>query len=124
MQPLIETDECTPAVSEGSTRKSLRHDAVACRSLDGGSNNQGHNRQGIRTSAERVESQSGAMAMDERLLTVAELARYLGVPIGTLYQWRYRREGPPGFRVGRHVRYRRNDVEMWVREQLDQEKAG
>lgn len=64
------------------------------------------------------------MAMDERLLTVAELAQYLGVPVGTLYQWRYRREGPPGFRVGRHVRYRRNDVEMWVREQLDQDKAG
>jgi excisionase family DNA binding protein len=64
------------------------------------------------------------MSTDERLLTVAELARYLGVPVGTLYQWRYRREGPPGFRVGRYVRYRRNDVETWVHEQLDEEKAG
>ncbi|HUG09109.1 MAG TPA: helix-turn-helix domain-containing protein [Acidimicrobiia bacterium] len=52
------------------------------------------------------------MATDERLLTVAELARYLGVPVGTLYQWRYRSEGPPRFRVGRHVRYRPRDVEV------------
>jgi excisionase family DNA binding protein len=76
----------------------------------------------IRKSAERVASQRGAMATDERLLTVAELARYLGVPVGTLYQWRYRSEGPPGFRVGRHVRYRRRDVEKWIRGRLDEEQ--
>ncbi|HLF43853.1 MAG TPA: helix-turn-helix domain-containing protein [Acidimicrobiia bacterium] len=62
------------------------------------------------------------MATDERLLTVAELARYLGVPVGTLYQWRYRSEGPAGFRVGRHVRYRWRDVEKWIRGRLDEEQ--
>jgi len=50
----------------------------------------------------------------DRLLTVKELAEYLGVPVTTLYQWRYRREGPLGFRVGRHVRYRRSDVHEWI----------
>ncbi|HUF94659.1 MAG TPA: helix-turn-helix domain-containing protein [Acidimicrobiia bacterium] len=54
----------------------------------------------------------------DRLLTVQELADYLGVPIGTLYQWRYRKEGPPGFRVGRHLRYRWKDVEDWIENQL------
>jgi excisionase family DNA binding protein len=44
--------------------------------------------------------------MSERLMTVAELAELLGVPVTTLYQWRHRGEGPPGYRVGRHVRYR------------------
>jgi hypothetical protein len=34
-----------------------------------------------------------------QLLSVAELADYLAVPPATLYQWRYRGEGPPGFRV-------------------------
>lgn len=58
------------------------------------------------------------MTPDEQLMTIQELAQYLGVPVGTLYQWRYRREGPPGFRVGRHVRYRRSDVEMWIERQL------
>ena len=55
----------------------------------------------------------------DRLLTVDELAIYLGVPVATLYQWRYRREGPPGFRVGRYIRYRPTDVQQWIERQLD-----
>ncbi len=54
----------------------------------------------------------------DRLLTVEELADYLGVPIATLYQWRHRGEGPPGFRVGRYIRYRPTDVEQWIRDRL------
>jgi excisionase family DNA binding protein len=54
----------------------------------------------------------------DRLLTVEELADYLGVPIATLYQWRHRGEGPPGFRVGRYIRYQRTDVEQWIRDRL------
>jgi excisionase family DNA binding protein len=50
----------------------------------------------------------------DRLLTVEELAEYLGVPVATLYAWRYHRQGPPGFRVGRHVRYRWADIEEWI----------
>ena len=50
----------------------------------------------------------------ERLLTVEDLAEYLGVPVTTLYAWRYHRQGPPGFRVGRHVRYRWTDIEEWI----------
>ncbi|MDJ0959935.1 MAG: helix-turn-helix domain-containing protein [Acidimicrobiia bacterium] len=55
----------------------------------------------------------------DRLLTVQGLANYLGVPVSTIYAWRYRHEGPPGFRVGRHVRFRRSDVEGWLNDQLD-----
>lgn len=55
----------------------------------------------------------------DRLLTVEELADYLGVPVATLYQWRHRGKGPPGFRVGRYIRYRRNDVEQWIRDRLE-----
>jgi len=58
------------------------------------------------------------MEQRDRLLTVQELADYLGVPVATLYQWRYQREGPPGFRVGRHVRYRWSDVEDWIEQQV------
>ena len=53
----------------------------------------------------------------EPLLTVQELATYLGVPVATIYGWRYRREGPPGFRVGRHLRFRWCDVEDWITHQ-------
>ena len=55
----------------------------------------------------------------DRLLTVKELAEYLGVSVTTLYQWRYRREGPLGFRVGRHVRYRWTEVTEWIEHQLE-----
>jgi len=54
----------------------------------------------------------------DQLLTVKDLAHYLGVPVATLYQWRYRREGPTGFRVGRHLRYRWPDVEDWIEGRL------
>ncbi len=44
---------------------------------------------------------------DERLMTIADLSEMLGVPIDTLYGWRHRGEGPRGYSIGRHVRYRR-----------------
>lgn len=58
------------------------------------------------------------MTDNDRLLTVEDLATFLDVPIKTLYAWRYRGEGPVGFRVGRHVRYRWTDVEQWIRDRV------
>jgi excisionase family DNA binding protein len=55
----------------------------------------------------------------DRLLSIPELADYLGVPIATIYRWRYMRDGPAGYRVGRHVRYRVIDVERWLETQRD-----
>ncbi|GBD83814.1 helix-turn-helix domain protein [bacterium BMS3Abin02] len=55
----------------------------------------------------------------DRLLSAAELADYLGVPIATIYAWRHRRQGPPGFRAGRHLRYRLADVQRWITAQLE-----
>jgi len=55
-----------------------------------------------------------------RLLTVEELAGYLEVPVATIYAWRHRRQGPPGFRVGKHLRYRWTDVERWIEDRTAQ----
>ena len=62
---------------------------------------------------------------DDRLMTLQEVADYLGVPIGTLYQWRARapRMGPPGYRVGRHVRFHREQVDAWLKDHADRESA-
>lgn len=49
-----------------------------------------------------------------RLLRPRELSVLLGVPVGTLANWRSARTGPPFVKVGRHVRYRRGDVDEWV----------
>lgn len=46
------------------------------------------------------------------------------VPVATLYGWRHRGEGPPGYRVGRHVRYRRAEVEKWLTTQADVRMVG
>jgi excisionase family DNA binding protein len=54
----------------------------------------------------------------ERLLTIADLSEMLGVPVDTLYGWRHRGE-PAGYRIGRHVRYRRAAVEAWLDTQAD-----
>ena len=59
-----------------------------------------------------------AMTDNDRLLTVEDLATFLDVPMKTLYAWRYRGEGPVGFRVGKHVRYRWTDVEQWIRDRV------
>jgi excisionase family DNA binding protein len=61
--------------------------------------------------------------VNERLMTIAELSTMLGVPIDTLYGWRHRGEGPRGYRVGRHVRYRRSSVEAWLEEQADRRNS-
>ncbi len=57
----------------------------------------------------------------ERLMTLAELSEMLGVPVSTIYGWRCRGAGPPGYRVGRHVRFRRAAVDAWLETQTDHE---
>jgi excisionase family DNA binding protein len=49
-----------------------------------------------------------------RLATSSEVAGYLQLPVKTLYTWRYKRVGPRAHRVGRHLRYRWEDVEAWL----------
>jgi predicted site-specific integrase-resolvase len=55
--------------------------------------------------------------MSSKLLTVTDLSDHLGVPVNTLYQWRTKGYGPIGRRIGKHVRYRPEDVDAGVSEQ-------
>ncbi|MFC6090839.1 helix-turn-helix domain-containing protein [Saccharothrix lopnurensis] len=48
------------------------------------------------------------------LATPGQVSEYLGVPVGTLRNWRYRRTGPRFVKVENHVRYRRADVERYL----------
>lgn len=50
----------------------------------------------------------------EKLLSVEEVAEFLGVPVNTLYQWRHKGTGPTAFRVGRFLRYDSRDVREWL----------
>lgn len=50
------------------------------------------------------------------MMTVSDVAEYLGVPVATVYAWNSRGLGPKRSRVGKYVRYRRSDVDTWIDE--------
>ena len=50
----------------------------------------------------------------ERLWSVEDVSDYLGVPVKTLYQWKWRGEGPPVKKIGRHLRYDPAKLRAWV----------
>jgi len=52
------------------------------------------------------------------MLTVEDVAAYLQVPDNTVYRWNTRGTGPRRHKIGRNVRYRLEDVDEWVRNQL------
>jgi excisionase family DNA binding protein len=58
------------------------------------------------------------------LMSMDDLAAFLGVPVATLYDWRVDGRGPVGIRVGRHVRFTREDVAAWVAANREQRPGG
>jgi excisionase family DNA binding protein len=58
------------------------------------------------------------------LMSMDDLAAFLGVPVATLYDWRVDGKGPVGIRVGRHVRFTREDVAAWVAANREQTPGG
>ncbi|MFF3915723.1 helix-turn-helix domain-containing protein [Streptomyces sp. NPDC001852] len=52
--------------------------------------------------------------LPDRYLTTDDIAEIFEVPKETVYQWRRKRVGPPGFRIGKHVRYDPADVLAYV----------
>lgn len=60
-------------------------------------------------------------AARKKHLSITDLAEELQVPVRTIYYWRAQRppKGPRGFTVGKHVRYRREDVDAWIESLLE-----
>jgi excisionase family DNA binding protein len=50
------------------------------------------------------------------MLTLAEVAAELRVPAETLRKWRTQGTGPRAAKVGKHLRYRRSEVDRWLAE--------
>nr|WSZ16292.1 helix-turn-helix domain-containing protein [Streptomyces canus] len=53
----------------------------------------------------------------DRYLTPEDLVTMFSLPsVETVYQWRRKRIGPPGFRVGRYLRFNPAAVRAWEAE--------
>lgn len=48
------------------------------------------------------------------LLTEDQLSEAIAVPVKTLQRWRLTSDGPRYVKAGRAVRYRPEDVELWL----------
>ena len=65
------------------------------------------------------ENRHPARNPGDEMLTLQEACRFLRVPEGTLRYWRHLGAGPRSFKVGRHVRYWRADLILWLTEQTN-----
>ena len=62
--------------------------------------------------AERLPKPS---SLPEQYLTPEDLVALLRLPsVETVYQWRRKRTGPPGFRAGKHLRFDPDAVARWI----------
>ena len=52
--------------------------------------------------------------MEDRWLSVDEMAEYLGISKDTVYAW-VTTKGMPGHKVGRFWKFKQADVDDWVR---------
>ncbi|MFZ2015142.1 MAG: helix-turn-helix domain-containing protein [Nocardioides sp.] len=55
----------------------------------------------------------------DEMLTLQEACTFLRIPEGTLRYWRHLGAGPRSLKIGRHVRYWRTDLILWLTEQTN-----
>jgi excisionase family DNA binding protein len=69
-----------------------------------------------------MTASSAAGWRPDPLLSIDDVATWLGKPKNTLYAWHSRGKGPRAIRVGNTLRYRRSDVDRWLDEHTDPER--
>jgi len=60
-----------------------------------------------------------APSLDDEFMTTADVSKAIRVPTGTLRWWRNAGVGPKSFKIVGSVRYRRADVDRWLKEQYE-----
>ncbi|MCW1821422.1 transcriptional regulator [Mycolicibacterium conceptionense] len=58
------------------------------------------------------------------LLGTRAASSFLGIPEATLRYWRYANQGPPSFKIGGRLVYRRDELVRWVAEQEKATRRG
>ncbi|MDR1392759.1 MAG: helix-turn-helix domain-containing protein [Bifidobacteriaceae bacterium] len=57
------------------------------------------------------------------MIGIRDLAKVIGVPVATIYDWRSRGLGPVAHRFGKHVKFAAVDVEAWIASRREQPTA-
>ncbi len=52
-------------------------------------------------------------------LSLEQIAEELQVPLRSLYARRSNGTGVPGYKIGKHVRVKRADLDAWIEQQAD-----
>jgi hypothetical protein len=60
------------------------------------------------------ESLPDHLAVPRDWMSPQELADWIGVPVKSVYVWNSTATGPRATRVGKHVRYSRQSVALWL----------
>ncbi|KIZ18644.1 helix-turn-helix domain-containing protein [Streptomyces natalensis] len=62
--------------------------------------------------------------LPDRYLTPEDLVELFKLDsVETVYAWRKKRTGPPGFRVGKHLRYDPAAVRAWTEQRMADDQA-
>jgi excisionase family DNA binding protein len=56
---------------------------------------------------------------DVRLMNVEDLMEYLDLPRDTIYRQRQEGTGPPGYQIGKNLRWKRSEVDAWLEKHKD-----
>jgi excisionase family DNA binding protein len=55
-----------------------------------------------------------------QLLTIEQVAEFLNIPIASVRKMRSLGKFAPGYKVGRHIRWRRSDILEWLESRADE----
>ncbi|MDQ0731792.1 helix-turn-helix transcriptional regulator [Arthrobacter sp. B1I2] len=57
---------------------------------------------------------------NDPLMTTAQLADYLAIPVQSLYMLRHRKQGPPAIKIGAAtIRFRKSQVDAWLAQHVE-----
>ncbi len=59
----------------------------------------------------------------DSLMSLSEVAAYLGLSPGSIYNLRHGGHGPEGYKVGRQLRFRRSEIEAWLEQRRDEPRV-
>lgn len=66
----------------------------------------------------------GAAVAADEWLSIEDIAAELGVPVRSVYAWRSQGIAPKGYKIGKHIRVKRTDLQAWLERRADEPRVG